>query len=651
MHKGQGPEYDYLHLHYRSTATLLAMGADPIDTLRQMKNTATDPYSAGRNFCNHYSVRKWNVAPVSSPIEVQFSMAPGTALANKRAGGKGITIVQGGDAGTAEGDFATCLIWCSRPRRELPCLMIVTNNQWGISTPASEQHGEKHIADRGKAFGIKSAVIDGNDPEACYRELKKAMDYVRTRAEAVPARGDGVAALRALVGVGRELRPRRGRLPARPSRRSSRSGSIMTRAAMDELRAKYTQQLLEASKRVREEPQPKGEDIWKHVFAERDASRARARCGLEERGALMATIVQAIRLALHVGEERLGVTDIFGEDVGPPLGGVFTQTQGLKTAWNSPLDERGIVGTAIGLALAGQRPVAEIQFCDYAFNMIDLLKLAGGICWSSAGDWNCPMVLMTPVGSGIRGSIYHSHSFDAQATRIPGWKIVMPSNPLDAYGLMLSAILDPNPVMYLAPKALLRAKAGAGRAHPRRAGRRARALEDDRRAARRPLEVAARVARREGPASCPSARRASCREGSDVTRRHLRAHGAGRDAGGRAARARRHRGRGHRPALARTRTTGTRSRPASRRRSRVLFVNEDTEVTNFGEHLLRRTVEELFYELDAPPKLLAGRARPGHRPRRRPRARERSADRPGRRSPSASSRSTSRRAPCPQTGG
>ena len=91
----------------------------------------------------------------------------------------------------------------------------------------------------------------------------------------------------------------------------------------------------------------------------------------------MANMVQAIRMALHVGEEHLGVTDIFGEDVGPPLGGVFTGTQGLKTAWNSPLDERGIIGTAIGLALAGQQPVAEIQFCDYVFNTIDLLKLAG----------------------------------------------------------------------------------------------------------------------------------------------------------------------------------------------------------------------------------------------------------------------------------
>ena len=117
----------------------------------------------------------------------------------------------------------------------------------------------------------------------------------------------------------------------------------------------------------------------------------------------MANMAQAIRMALHYAEENLGVTDVFGEDVGPPLGGVFTATQGLKTAWNSPLDERGIIGCAIGLALAGQRPVAEIQFCDYIFNTIDLLKIAGNTHWASNGDWNVPMVVRTPVGSGIRG--------------------------------------------------------------------------------------------------------------------------------------------------------------------------------------------------------------------------------------------------------
>src|ERR1700749_2071026 len=112
----------------------------------------------------------------------------------------------------------------------------------------------------------------------------------------------------------------------------------------------------------------------------------------------MANMAQAIRMALHFGESNLGVKDIFGQDVGPPLGGVFTQTQGLRTTWNTPLDERGIIGAAMGLALAGQRPVCEIQFCDYAFNSIDLLKLAGGMCWSSNGDYNLPLVMMTPVG-------------------------------------------------------------------------------------------------------------------------------------------------------------------------------------------------------------------------------------------------------------
>ncbi|HEY4016175.1 MAG TPA: thiamine pyrophosphate-dependent dehydrogenase E1 component subunit alpha [Polyangiaceae bacterium] len=269
VHRGQGPEYDYLHLHYRSSATLLAMGADPVDTLRQMKNTATDPYSRGRNFCNHYSVRKWNVLPVSSPIEVQFSMAPGTALANKRAGGSGITIVQGGDAGTAEGDFATCLIWCSRPGRELPCLMIVANNEWGISTPSSEQHIATQIVDRAHACGIQTASFDGNDPEVSYRELERAMAYVRSErkpflVEARVSRLYGHSSASGANFVADEVDC----LPLFEKKLEERR--VLTRAAMDEVRARYTQELLEATKRVRDEPAPVGADIWNHVFADRD---------------------------------------------------------------------------------------------------------------------------------------------------------------------------------------------------------------------------------------------------------------------------------------------------------------------------------------------------------------------------------------------
>src|SRR4051794_39013753 len=134
--KGCGPAFDYLHLHYRNSAALVAMGMPLLDGIRQMAMTATDPHSAGRNFSSHFAKREWNVIPVTSVIEVQYVMAPGTAIMQKRSGGDGVTIVAGGDAGTAEGDFASCLVWSSRPGNELPVLMIVENNGWGISTAA-----------------------------------------------------------------------------------------------------------------------------------------------------------------------------------------------------------------------------------------------------------------------------------------------------------------------------------------------------------------------------------------------------------------------------------------------------------------------------------------------------------------------------------
>jgi 2-oxoisovalerate dehydrogenase E1 component alpha subunit len=268
--QGEGVDHDYLHLHYRSSGTLLAMGADPVDSLRQMKNTATDPYSKGRNFAGHYSRRVWNVAPVSSPIEVQYSIAIGTARAQARGtGAKGISIVQGGDAGTAEGDFATCLVWSSRKGQELPLLIIVTNNQFGISTPYDGQHGESRIADRGKAFGMQTATIDGNDPEVSYAALKKAMDYVRTEKkpyllEAMVSRLHGHSSASGANFVKEEVD-----CLARFEQRLEEK-KILSRVQMDDMRAKYTQEYLEASKKVREEPQPKAETIWDHVFADKN---------------------------------------------------------------------------------------------------------------------------------------------------------------------------------------------------------------------------------------------------------------------------------------------------------------------------------------------------------------------------------------------
>lgn len=321
----------------------------------------------------------------------------------------------------------------------------------------------------------------------------------------------------------------------------------------------------------------------------------------------MANMAQAIRMALHYGEEHLGVTDIFGEDVGAPLGGVFTCTQGLRTAWNTPLDERGIVGTAMGLAMAGQKPVAEIQFVDYIFNTIDLLKLAGNTLWSTNGDWNLPMVLMTPVGSGIRGSLYHSHSFDAMATHLPGWKVVIPSNPKDAYGLMISALQEKDPVMVLIPKALMRVRGNelipGEPADSRELSKRIDAPLGDR-SKWVPQWPALE------PYAVPIGKGHVVREGQDLT---VVSYGRMLPICARAAEELA--GAGVSAEVIDLRSLVPYDwdlvKASVKKTGKVLFVNEDTEVTNFGEHLVRRTVDELFFELLAPPKLLAGQNVPG----------------------------------------
>ena len=176
---GNSLDHDFFHFHYRNGGTMIAMGMDPLDQIRQMNNRATDPFSGGRNFCNHYAKKEWNVVPVSSTIQTQCSVAPGTARAQKRHGGKGLTVVTFGDAGTAEGDFHVCLNWATLPGWELPLLMICTNNGYGISTEYNKVHGQEHLAQIAAGYGIKTRVINGNSVEESYEAIATAMAYVR----------------------------------------------------------------------------------------------------------------------------------------------------------------------------------------------------------------------------------------------------------------------------------------------------------------------------------------------------------------------------------------------------------------------------------------------------------------------------------------
>ncbi|WP_454289328.1 alpha-ketoacid dehydrogenase subunit beta [Rhizobium arsenicireducens] len=172
------------------------------------------------------------------------------------------------------------------------------------------------------------------------------------------------------------------------------------------------------------------------------------------------TMIEAVRSAMDVSMERDDDVVVFGEDVGY-FGGVFRATQGLQAKYgttrcfDAPINESGIVGTAIGMAAYGLRPCVEIQFADYMFPAYDqITQEAARIRYRSNGDFTCPIVLRMPTGGGIFGGQTHSQSPEALFTHVCGLKVVVPSNPFDAKGLLISSIEDPDPVIFLEPKRL-----------------------------------------------------------------------------------------------------------------------------------------------------------------------------------------------------
>jgi 2-oxoisovalerate dehydrogenase E1 component alpha subunit len=278
-HKGQGPEYDFMHLHYRCSPTLIAMGMPMIDGIRLTMNRATDPSTGGRNFSNHFCFPKMNVAPVTSPLEVQYPIACGTAHVQKRFYEKNksrmkmasISIVTGGDAGTAEGDFASSLILASRKGAELPLLISVQNNKWGISTKYDGQHGENFIADRAKAFNIRSRVIDGNDAVEVYRTLAEDVAYIRKTGkpafvEAMVSRLNGHSSATGANPIANEVDP------VKTFEKKIIDQGIMTSTAVQKLWSECEAEGVNATEIARGEPVPQADSIWDNVFVDNENS-------------------------------------------------------------------------------------------------------------------------------------------------------------------------------------------------------------------------------------------------------------------------------------------------------------------------------------------------------------------------------------------
>ncbi len=263
--KGKGPRYDYLHMHYRATPTMVAMGMPMIDSIRLMMNRSTDKCTGGRNFSNHYCFPEWNVAPVSSPIEVQYGMALGTAHVQRRHKSDSLSIVTGGDAGSAEGDFASCLIWSTRPAAELPILITVQNNKWGISTSYDNQHGETNVADRGKAFNMRTRVINGNDPIETYIALKEEMNYIRKQRKPVLLEARVSRLYGHSSATGANLIPENDSVLS--FEKQLLQNGVLKEKDAGKLWADYEEEGRQAQEIARAEPAPTGDSVWDHTYA------------------------------------------------------------------------------------------------------------------------------------------------------------------------------------------------------------------------------------------------------------------------------------------------------------------------------------------------------------------------------------------------
>jgi 2-oxoisovalerate dehydrogenase E1 component subunit alpha len=265
IHKGEGPAFDYLLFKYRSSASMLAMGMEVIDAIRQMGMAATDPFSVGRNFPGHFSRKEWNVIPVTPVIEVQFAMAPGTAHVQKRHGGDGVTIVVGGESGSAEGDFNTCMLWSTRPGHELPVLMITMNNGWGISTAYGSQHAPRHTIDRGHPFGIPGAVVDGNDPIASWCALERAFRFCRTERKPFMIE----AMVSRLYGHSSSSGAPRSQDPDCIAQFEDKllAGGLIDQAGVDQIHEDAKNEVDSAVAQAMQEPKPQPGDVEKFTYA------------------------------------------------------------------------------------------------------------------------------------------------------------------------------------------------------------------------------------------------------------------------------------------------------------------------------------------------------------------------------------------------
>jgi 2-oxoisovalerate dehydrogenase E1 component len=463
------PTKDWSLPYYRDVAFNLAMGSTPTDLFLAVFAKGTDPASAGRQMPNHWSEPDLNIFSHSSVIATQFPHACGIAHHLKATGQPGVVMVSSGEGATSEGDWHEAMNFAGV--HKLPIIFLVENNLYAISTP-SRQEVAGTVAERAVGYGMPGVVVDGNDVLAVYGVMVAAVQ--RARASEGPSlieaktyryyahtSDDDDKVYRSAEEV--ELWRRKD--PILVLKQYLVESRLLGEELEVEIEREVTNEIAAAVKEADAAPEPL--DWESNVYANLIVPNDPATEVEPEPAGETLNMITSINRTLHDIFEEYDDASIFGEDVGDPKGGVFKATVGLtdkfgaNRSFNTPLAEALIIGLGVGIGAAGGRPIAEIQFADFIHPGFDqILSEVARLRYRSNGRWASPLVIRTPYGGGIHGALYHSQSIEAFYAHIPGLKVVVPSTPADAKGLLWSAIEDPDPVMVLEPKKLYRLSTG-----------------------------------------------------------------------------------------------------------------------------------------------------------------------------------------------
>lgn len=459
------PDTDWCLPYYRDVGVVLGWGFRPLDIFLGVFSRRADPTSGGRQMPNHWSQRERRMFTHSSPIATQYPHAAGIAYAIQKNGSSGVVAVYGGEGSTSEGDWHEAMNFAGIHR--LPLVVVIENNQYAISVPVAEEVAGQ-VADRALGYGMHGVAVDGNDPLAMYAIAREAVARARS--------GEGPTLIEAktyryyahtsddddkLYRTREEVESWRRKDPLILLKQYLIEARLMSEALEEQIETEIGEELAEAVKRA--ESAPIADDPTAHVYALPITPTVPITTVTVEPEGEEVNVVTAINQALHEMMSAHPEAVIFGEDVADPKGGAFKATKGITEAFgkdrcfNTPLAESLIIGIGVGMAAAGKIPIPEIQFADFIHPAFDqILSEVARIHYRTNGDWQCPMVIRAPYGGGIHGALYHSQSIEAFYAHIPGLKVVIPSTPADAKGLLVSSVEDPDPVLFLEPKKLYR---------------------------------------------------------------------------------------------------------------------------------------------------------------------------------------------------